>query len=135
MPAGAGTPTGDHQRDMEIAVPAAPFKFTPKHIATVRRIAIESGTARQACVAVGLDPEREHLIYRLSKAQGFRFKNLGRKRDDRALFIRIDDLPSTILTERARQAGITRRDLAAKLLNIVLQQGPTFMDNLLDDEA
>ena len=36
--------------------------------------------------------------------------------------------------ERERQAGIPRRDLAAKLLTIVLQQGPTFIDNLLDED-
>lgn len=114
---------------------AARFKFTAERIAKVKAVAVAKGTATAAAEAIGLDPERVHLIYRLAKAQGFRFKNLGRKRDDRALFIQLDDLPSTILTDRARQAGIPRRELAAKLLNIVLQQGPTFIHNLLDDEA
>jgi hypothetical protein len=56
------------------------------------------------------------------------------KRDDRSVFLRLEELPSNILTDRARKSGVPRRDLAAKLLNIVLQQGPTFIDNLLDDE-
>ena len=121
--------------DKRLAEPAARFEFTTEHIAKVKAIAAAKGTAREAAEAVGLDPEREYLIYKLARREGFKFMNLGRKRDDRAVFIRLDDLPSDILTERARQAGIPRRDLAAKLLNIVLQQGPTFIDNLLDDEA
>lgn len=116
-------------------MPAARFKFTAERIAAVKAIAAAKGTAREAAEAVGLDPEREYLIYKLARREGFQFSNVGRKRDDRAVFVRLDDQPSSILTARARQAGITRRELAAKLLNIVLRQGPTFIDNLLDDEA
>jgi len=87
-------------------VPAAPFKFTAERIAAVKAIAAAKGTAREAAEAVGLDPEREYLVYKLARREGFKFMNLGRKRDDRAIFVRLDDMPSTILTERARQAGI-----------------------------
>jgi hypothetical protein len=111
------------------------FTWDAAKITAVRLIALDGGTARQACEAVGLDPEREHLIYRLAKSKGYRFKNIGRKRDDRSICIRLEDLPSTILTDRARQISLPRRDLAAKLLNIVLQQGQTFIDNLLDPDA
>lgn len=114
---------------------ASRFEFTAERIAAVKAIAFANGTASAAAEAIGLDPERAHLIYRLADREGFKFTNLGRKRDDRAIFVRLDDLPSNILTERARLSAVPRRDLAAKLLNIVLQQGPTFLDNLLDDGA
>jgi hypothetical protein len=109
------------------------FEWTPKRIASVKKIAEGGGTAREAAESVGLDPERDHLIYKLADRLGFRFKNIGRKRDDRSIFLRLDDLSSNVLTERAGKHRIKRRDLAAKLLNIVLQQGPIFIDNLLDD--
>jgi len=111
------------------------FEWTKERIAAVKDIAAANGTARTAAVAVGLDPERVHLVYRLAEREGFKFSNVGRKRDDRAVFVKLDDLPSDILPDRARARGVARRDLAAKLLNIVLQQGPTFLDNLIDDGA
>jgi hypothetical protein len=109
------------------------FTWDVDKIATVKKIAIDGGTAGQACAAVGLEPEREHLVYRIAKGQGFRFRNIGRKRDDRALRIVLDEVPAGILSDLARQVGLPRRELAAKLLNIVLLQGPTFLTNLLDE--
>lgn len=111
------------------------FEWSAERVAKVREIAEGGGTAREAAKAVGVDPERDHLIYKLAAREGFKFKNVGRKRDDRVIFIRLDPLPAGILTDRARKTGIARRDLAARLINIVLQQGPTFIDNLLDDGA
>jgi hypothetical protein len=111
------------------------FEWTSARIAAVKRVAAAAGTAREACEAVELDPEREHLVYRLAKQRGFKFRNVGRKRNDRAIFLRLDQAPSDILTERARRAGVVRRELAAKLLNVVLAQGDTFLDNLLDEGA
>lgn len=112
----------------------ARFEWTPERIARVRQIAKDYGTARDAAEAVGLDPEREHLIYRLARKEGFRFSNIGRKRDDGAIFIKLEQTPADILTARARETGKNRRELAARLLSIVLMQGPTFIDNLLDGD-
>ena len=116
-------------------MPAAPFKFTAERIVIAKKIAADGGTAREAAEAVGLDPEREYLIYKLARREGFQFSNVGRKRDDRAVFIRLDDQTSQVLTQLARQHSRPRRDLAARLVTIVLQQGQPFIDNLLDDEA
>lgn len=109
------------------------FEWTPARVATVKAVAGVGGTASEAAEAVGLAPERTHLIYRLAKQRGFVFTNLGRKRDDRTLLVRIDERASAALSERARRHGMARRDLAAQLLSIVLLQGPVFIDNLLDD--
>lgn len=111
------------------------FEWSAPRIAAVRNIAAVGGTARQACEVVGIEPEREHLVYQLARREGFKFQNSGRKRDDRAIFLRLDQLPADLLTERARRAGVVRRELAAKLLNIILQQDDTFIDNLLDEGA
>lgn len=119
----------------QAAPSGARFEWSADRIAMVKMIAENNGTAREAAEAVGLDPERDHVIYKLAKREGFKFKNLGRKRDCSGLFIRLDETPAKELTARALKRGEPRRELAAKLLNIVLQQGPTFIDNLLDDEA
>lgn len=109
------------------------FEWTAPRIATVRETAASGGTAREACLAIGLDPEREHLAYQLARREGFKFRNAGRRRDDRAIFLRLEQSPSDLLTDRARRTGVARRELAAKLLNVVLTQGDVFLDNLLDD--
>ena len=114
---------------------AGGFTWDAERIATAQRIANAGGTAREACKAVGLDPKHDHRMYKLAKRKGFKFTNQGRKPDDRGIFIELDDTPARELTARAKARGEARGALAAKLLNIVLQQGPTFIDNLLDDGA
>lgn len=118
---------------MTEAVKPAWFDWTAERIGTVKNIAEANGTARDACEAVGLEPERDHLIYKLARREGFKFTNLGRKRDDNAIFLRLDAATSDELTARARHHNKPRRDLAAQLLSLVLAQGPTFIDNLLDE--
>jgi hypothetical protein len=111
------------------------FEWTTERVTRVMEIAARGGTAREACEAVGIEPEREHLVYRLAKQRGFKFRNVGRKRNDTRLYINIDELTSHELTARARQHNRPRRDLAARLLAIVLAQGPTFIDNLLSEDT
>lgn len=111
------------------------FPWTPQRIAAVKRLADNKGTAVQAAVLVGIAPESKHLVYSLADREGFRFKNLGRPRDDTGLYIRLEEHVSALLTERARALNVRRRDLAARLLSLVLLQGPIFITNLLDEEA
>lgn len=109
------------------------YEWTAERVAKVREIAEAGGTAVSAALAVGIEPERAGLLYKLAKRENFRFRS--HRRDDRAILVQLDDGPARELIQRAKVRKTDRRKLAAKLLNIVLLQGPTFIDNLLDDEA
>lgn len=119
----------------EATTPAERFEWTPERIAMVKRIALDHGTARAAAEAVGLDPEQDHMVYRRARSEGFRFTNIGRKRDDNALFIRLDDKAAAELSAIALERTVPRRDLATQVLSAVLDAGPTVVDNLLNEEA
>lgn len=109
------------------------FEWTAKRIDKLREIAKSHGTAAMAAEAVGLPPERAHVCYRIAKREGFAFTNVGRKRDDGVVFVRLNGENSAALTSEANKAGVPRREFAAKLLGATLSQGSTFIGNLLDD--
>lgn len=100
--------------------------------ATIKLMVANGETAAAVAEEIGLGIERQYLLYQFASREGIRFCG-KRRRSDLRLLVTLESAEiSKLLDAGADRHCMSRRDLASKLLGIVLRQGPTFIENLLD---
>lgn len=112
------------------------YEWTTERVEYVRYCAETlQMTAGDVAEDTGIGRENEHIIRGVAQRFAIKFTGRGRKRVHEDICVPIEPDARKVFAMLAKQHGRTEREIVAAVLSAAADEGPVFVQNLIDLEA